>query len=185
MTTARPSFFARFALAFRVLFSSELARRLVAPALPSSGSTDADEAKSDAPPPRPEPRVHRAVSDAALQLLALLQREGRFIDFLKEDVSSFSDEEIGAAARVVHQGCVKALDEHLSIEPIREESEGEPVTLSAGFNAAEVRVTGNVVGEPPFRGTVQHRGWKVSKVELPKLTEDHDVSVIAAAEVEL
>ncbi len=115
----------------------------------------------------------------------MLQREGRFIDFLEEDVETFSDEEIGAAARVVHQGCRKTLREYFDITPIRAEEEGDSVTLKSGFDAAEVRITGDVSGEPPFKGTLQHRGWRASEVSLPKIAEDHDVSILVAAEVEL
>lgn len=183
MPASNPSFFARLLLAFRVLFSAELGgavRRLTsgdAPALPKP---------EPEPEPEPEPPpLTEAPPDAALQLLGLLQREGRFIDFLEEDVRSFSDEEIGAAARVVHEGCNKALREHFDIVPIRSEEEGSKVELPAGFDPREVRLVGNVVGEPPFVGTLQHRGWRVTRVELPKIAEDHDVSILAPAEVEL
>jgi hypothetical protein len=123
--------------------------------------------------------------DAALQLLALFQREGRFIDFLEEDVTSFSDEEIGAAARVVHEGCRKAVHEHFTLAPVRDDEEGSRIEVPKGFDAHTIRLTGNVVGEAPFRGTLQHRGWKITRAELPKLAEEHDVKVIAPAEVEL
>lgn len=178
----KPSFFARFGLALRVLFSAELGasvRQLMQgePALP-------------APEPEPEPEpapppVVEATPDAALQLLGLLQREGRFIDFLEEDVSAFSDADIGAAARVVHEGCKKALAEHFDVAPVRSEEEGSSVELPKGFDATEVRVTGNVVGEPPFKGTLQHRGWRIGEVRLPKIAAGHDLHVVAPAEVEL
>ena len=178
----KPSFFARFGLALRVLFSAELGasvRQLMQgePALP-------------APEPEPEPEpapppVVEATPDAALQLLGLLQREGRFIDFLEEDVAAFSDAEIGAAARVVHEGCKKALGEHFDVAPVRSEEEGSSVELPKGFDATEVRVTGNVVGDPPFTGTLQHRGWRIAEVRLPKIAAGHDLHVVAPAEVEL
>jgi hypothetical protein len=107
------------------------------------------------------------------------------VDFLREDVSSFSDADIGAAARVVHSGCKKALDEHFTVEPVREEEEGAKITVAAGFDPSEVRLTGNVVGEAPFSGTLSHRGWRVIAVNLPKLTAEHDPKVVAPAEVEL
>jgi hypothetical protein len=123
--------------------------------------------------------------EAALQLLALLQREARFIDFMQEDLAGHADADIGAAVRVVHAGCRKVLQEHFRIEPVRSENEGSRVTLQPGFDAASVKLTGNVVGQPPFTGTLSHRGWRAAEVKLPKLAEKHDARVLAQAEVEL
>jgi hypothetical protein len=120
-----------------------------------------------------------------LQLLGLLQREARFIDFIEEEIAGFSDADIGAAARLVHDGCRRALREHFTIRPVREEAEGSRVTLPEGFDATSIRLTGNVVGKPPFNGSISHRGWRVEEVRLPKLTESHDTTVIAPAEVEI
>lgn len=136
--------------------------------------------------PAPEPVVlKQATPDAALQVLNLLQKEARFIDFIKEDVSVFSDAEIGAAARVVHQGCSKAVNEHFTLAPVSQDQEGSRVTLNKGFDAALFRLTGNIVGEAPFTGTLIHKGWQVTDLRLPKLTEGHNANIIAAAEVEL
>lgn len=136
--------------------------------------------------PAPEPVVLKeATPDAALQLLSLLQKEARFIDFIKEDVSAFSDAEIGAAARVVHQGCSKAVSEHFSLAPVSNDPEGNRVTLNKGFDAASFRLTGNIVGEAPFTGTLVHKGWQVTELRLPKLTEGHNAKIVAPAEVEL
>ncbi|MDP3229000.1 MAG: DUF2760 domain-containing protein [Acidovorax sp.] len=122
---------------------------------------------------------------AALQLLGLLQREARFVDFVQEDVASYSDADIGAAARLVHEGCRKVLSAHFTIAPVRSEAEGSRVTLAAGFDATEVRLTGNVVGQAPFTGTLGHRGWHVTDTRLPQLTDDKAAAVLAQAEVEL
>jgi len=136
--------------------------------------------------PAPEPVILKeATPDAALQLLSLLQKEARFIDFIKEDVTSYSDADIGVAARVVHEGCNKALNEHFSLAAIRNEQEGSKVTLPQGFDAGTVRLTGNITGAAPFTGTLIHKGWQVTKINLPKLTQGHDATIIAAAEVEL
>lgn len=136
--------------------------------------------------PAPEPVVLKeATPDAALQLLSLLQKEARFIDFIKEDVSAFSDAEIGAAARVVHQGCSKAVNEHFTLAPVSNDPEGNRVTLNKGFDAASFRLTGNIVGEAPFTGTLVHKGWQVTDLRLPKLTEGHNAKIVAPAEVEL
>ncbi len=130
-------------------------------------------------------QLRESTPDAALQLLALLQQEARLIDFTREDLTGFSDADVGAAARVVHEGSKKALDSYFSFAAIRSEDEDTRVTLPQGFNAAEVRLTGNVVGEAPFTGTLIHKGWKVTDVKLPKLAEGHDTSLVAPAEVEL
>jgi hypothetical protein len=140
-----------------------------------------------APPPAPPPPpvLKEARPDAALQLLALLQRDARLIDFVGEELGAYDDAQIGAAARVVHEGCAKVLREHFSIVPVRSEAEGSRLTLPAGFDAASVRLTGNVVGQAPFTGSLSHRGWRVTEVRLPKLAEHHDARVLAPAEVEL
>jgi hypothetical protein len=124
-------------------------------------------------------------ADAALQLLALLQQDARFIDFVQEDLTGYSDADIGAAARVVHEGSKKTLNSYFTFEPIRSEEEESRITLNEGFNASEVRLTGNVVGNAPFTGTLVHKGWRVSDVKLPKLAEGHDTAIVASAEVEL
>lgn len=129
--------------------------------------------------------LHSNAPDSALQLLALLQREGRLIDFLQQDMSAHGDADIGAAARVVHQGCCKALSEHVSITSVHEAEEGSRIAVEADFDRAAIRLTGNVVGEAPFNGTLAHRGWKVTSIELPQVVDGHDLSVIAPAEVEL
>jgi hypothetical protein len=136
--------------------------------------------------PAPEPVVLKeATPDAALQLLGLLQKEARFIDFIKEDIAAYSDADIGVAARVVHEGCNKAINEHFSLASIRSEQEGSKITLPDGFDASAVRLTGNIVGTAPFTGTLIHKGWQVTNIRLPKLTHGHNASIVAAAEVEL
>ena len=136
--------------------------------------------------PAPEPVILKeSTPDAALQLLGLLQKEARFIDFIKEDIAAYSDADIGVAARVVHEGCNKAINEHFTLAPIRSEQEGGKITLQQGFDASSVRLTGNIVGSAPFTGTLIHKGWQVTAIRLPKLTQGHDANILAAAEVEL
>jgi hypothetical protein len=136
--------------------------------------------------PVPEPVVLKEFTpDAALQLLALLQKDARFVDFIKEDISSYSDADVGVAARVVHEGCNKAINEHFSLAVIRNEQEGSEITLPQGFDASAVRLTGNIVGSAPFKGTLLHKGWQVTDIRLAKLTQGHNAKIIAAAEVEL
>jgi len=136
--------------------------------------------------PAPEPVVLKeATPDAALQLLGLLQKEARFIDFIKEDIAAFSDADIGVAARVVHEGCNKAINEHFTLATVRNEPEGSKITLPQGFDAAAVRLTGNIIGAAPFTGTLVHKGWQVTGIRLPKLTAGHNAAIVAPAEVEL
>ena len=200
MSDDKPSFFARLFLAwvayFRTLFDADFAAGVVrlregGPALPPpreqapppEPKEPAAEKKKEAPAPAPV--LKTAGPEAALQLLALLQREGRFVDFIEEDLEGASDEDIGAAARVVHEGCKKALGEHFTIEPVHDSEEGERVKVEEGFDAHAIRLTGNVVGDAPFRGELTHRGWRCTEVRLPKMSEGHDPKVLAPAEVEL
>jgi hypothetical protein len=123
--------------------------------------------------------------DGALALLALLQREGRLVDFLREPLDGFADADIGAAARDVHRGCRKVLDQHLTLEPVMPGAEEAKVSVPRGFDPAEIRLIGEAKGEPPFRGTLRHHGWRVVDAKLPTLSEGVDRLVIAPAEVEL
>jgi hypothetical protein len=178
---------------FRVLFNGEYAAELHAPkALPpappppeKAKALPEPEPEKKAPaPPKAEPPPPPS-TDAALQLLALLQREGRFVDFLEEDVASFADADIGAAARVVHAGCRKAIREHVKLEPVRTEEEGTRVTLPDPLDAASVKLTGNVTGKGPFTGTLRHRGWRAADITMPTAVSGHDAHILAQAEVEL
>jgi hypothetical protein len=122
----------------------------------------------------------------AVQILTALQQEGRFIDFLQEDLKLYDDAQIGAAVRSIHEGCRKALGEVLDLKPIMEEGEGSTVTIKPGFDARAIRLTGNVSGDPPFTGILRHRGWKAERLELPRpVAEQEKNRVIAPAEVEI
>jgi len=136
--------------------------------------------------PAPEPVILKEASaDAALQLLGLLQKEARFIDFIKEDISRFSDADVGMVARVVHEGCNKAILGHFSLATVRTETEGQSVTVPAGFDASQVRLIGNIVGSAPFTGKLIHKGWQVTDTRLPKMTQGYNSAIIAPAEIEL
>ncbi|MEO7094028.1 MAG: DUF2760 domain-containing protein [Polyangiales bacterium] len=166
---------------FRVLFDGMFAARAFRARLPELPAADPAPAKKVEPVALPAlPSV-----EPALQLLALLQREGRFVDFLEEDVTALSDADIGAAARVVHDGCRKALRAHGKLRPVRSEDEGVKVTVAAGTSPAEVKLVGNVRGVAPFSGVLRHRGWRLDELSLPTAIAGHDVRVVAPAEVEL
>jgi hypothetical protein len=185
-----PSFWSRIPLAFSAFFKTlgdaEFAARIQQGPAPTPAAAPVTPPPAPAPAPATAPApLREATPDAALQLLALLQREARLIDFTQESLAGYADADIGAAARVVHEGCAKVLREHFTIEPVRADAEGSRVTLEAGFDAAAVRLTGNVVGQPPFKGTLSHRGWRATEVRLPRLAAQHDAHVLAPAEVEL
>jgi hypothetical protein len=138
-----------------------------------------------AEPERPKLSTAQHHRDGALAFLALLQREGRLVDFLREPLDGFTDADIGAAARDVHRGCRKVLDQHLSLEPVMPGAEEAKVSVPKGFDPAEIRLIGEAKGEPPLRGTLRHHGWRVVDARLPALADGIDRMVIAPAEVEL
>lgn len=187
-----PSFFQRLGMAFgafsAVLGDAGFAARFAALRSGAAAPAPAPAPKpapAPAPVPAPAPALKTLDTDAALQLLALLQREARLIDFTRESLAGYDDAQIGAAARLVHEGCAKVLREHFDIVPVRSETEGSRITLPAGFDAAAVKLTGNVTGSAPFTGSLAHRGWRAAEVKLPRLAEGHDARVLAPAEVEL
>ena len=173
----------------RLAIAATTARRALRdPAFAAHLADPPPEPAAPAPPglaPPAPPRLREATPDAALQLLGLLQQEGRFLDFLEEEIRAYGDAEIGAAARLVHDGCRKTLRQHFTIEPIRAEPEGTRLTLAEGFDAAAVRLTGHLVGQPPFTGQLAHRGWRATEVRLPQVAAGHDLAILAQAEVEL
>ena len=138
-----------------------------------------------APPPTPAAvPAAAAASPGAVHLLALLQRDGRLVDFLMEDLSAYSDSQIGAAVRDVHAGCRAAIDRYFTLRPVMHDEEGRPVTVERGVDPASVKVVGHVTGAPPFRGLLRHRGWEAARVELPPLPST-EPRIIAPAEVEV
>jgi len=173
-----------FAAFFTILFKGRLPQALqqeppaapsapatTGPAVPATGAAQPTGAADDA--------------DRALQTLALLQRDGRLVDFLMENLGSYSDAQIGAAARDVHGGCRRVVEKYFTLEEIVAGQEGQPVTLQEVFDPSAIRLLGNVTGQPPFRGTLLHRGWRASRVDLPPLGPAGARRVIAPAEVEV
>jgi hypothetical protein len=165
----------------RIWFAWACFFRVLVDGLFAARAFDVREALPAAPPAAPEPPP----VTSALQLLALLQREGRFVDFVEEDVAPRTDAEIGAVARVVHEGCRKALHAHATIAPVRGEAEGASLVLSAGFSPDEVKLVGDVKGSGPYKGVLRHRGWRAETITLPVPVDGHDARVLAPAEVEL
>lgn len=134
------------------------------------------------PPRPPEPPKPSA---EPLRLLTLLQREGRLLDFLVEDIEGYPNDQIGAAVRDIHRNCRKAVNDHLVLQPVLPGQEGGPVEVPPGFDPSAVTLTGNVTGQPPFRGTLVHKGWRVAEIKLSPPPEGQDPWVVQPAEVEL
>ena len=139
------------------------------------------------PEPAKPAQVKKApVRSDAINLLAALQREARFVDFIKEPIAAYSDAQIGAAARDVHRDCGAVIDRLFALRPLLQQTEGADVDVPAGFDAGKYRLTGNVSGQPPFRGRLAHHGWEAAQCELPAWTgSDTAALVVAPAEVEL
>ncbi|MCK5244725.1 MAG: DUF2760 domain-containing protein [Desulfobacterales bacterium] len=126
-----------------------------------------------------------AEESGACRILSLLQNKGRLIDFFQEDITPYSDTQIGSAIRYIHEDCKNALDEYITFAPVMKEKEEQKVVISEGFDPSEIRLTGNITGEPPFEGSLQHSGWKITKIRLPSLPKGQTHTVIAPAEVEV
>lgn len=176
---------ATFVLWLFVLFQGRgMANRIEAVSEPRAGSaTPIDEKRPDrkaaAALPSPSPQ-------AAIQILSILQREGRLIDFLQEDLGVYDDAQIGAAVRSVHRGCKEALSEYVELRPIFAQTEGEQVSVPSNFDPNSIRLTGNVSGNPPFRGTLRHRGWKAARVRLPQVAVERTADwILVPAEIEI
>ena len=174
-------FFTRLKFAFRTFFALLFNGRVPDDVASRVGGVT----RAEPVPPQPAPvAAPPRVEPTAAQVLAVLQRDGRLIDFLMEDVAPYSDAQIGAAVRNVHAGCRDAVRRYLTLTPVLDTDEGARVTIDAGTNAARVKVIGNVAGQPPFQGVVRHRGWSLNGSELPSLPSTAS-SVIAPAEVEV
>ena len=193
MQTPRIDLFTRlwfaWACFFRVLFDAAFAARAFAVRdrlpEPTAASEPTLEASPAPAPVDPGEAAAGARDEGALLLLSLLQRDGRLVDFLRQDVASFDDAEVGAAARVVHEGCSKALASHVELTPVRDEAEGGAVVVKDDEVVSHVKLTGNVRGKAPYSGKLRHRGWRVTKVTLPIPTKGHDSTIVFPAEVEL
>jgi hypothetical protein len=181
---AMPDFWKRVVFAFRCFFSilihgtvpEDIARELTAP----ESRTGVDLHQSTK-----EQKPEAESFDRAVQMLALLQRDGRLIDFLSEDIAPYPDAQLGAAVRSVHESCRQALERYVTLEPIFASEEDQPVTVEAGFDPSSIKLIGNVTGAPPLRGLLRHRGWRVKAAELPSLPQGAGRMVVAPAEVEV
>ncbi len=120
------------------------------------------------------------------RIFTLLQREGRFIDFLQEKIDSYSDAQIGAVARSLHGGCNKVMDNYIKIESVIDREEGLEVTVEKEeFDPSSIQIVGHVTGDPPFKGILRHHGWKVTEINLPGIPEGQNPAILQPAEVEI
>lgn len=175
---------------FRILSDSDVAEvmqkhfgRKAQAALPAPEETPQPKVPPKAPP---APVVKPPLRSEAITLLATLQREARFLDFLMEPLAGYADAQIGAVARDVHRDCGAVVKRLFEPKPAVAEEEGSTVEVCSGFDPGRYRLTGNVAGEPPFRGRLVHPGWEATKADVPTWTGSKDSArVIAPAEVEL
>jgi hypothetical protein len=156
---------------FTILFTGQLPAAL-------RGARPPEPAAATAPPVSDH-------SDGAIQMLALLQRDGRLIDFLMEDLTTYGDTQIGAAVRDIHAACRGVFTRYVILEPILSGKEGERTTVSQDVDPAVVRLVGTVTGRPPFPGTLLHAGWQATRIELPPLGAPAGRRIVAPAEVEV
>ncbi|HEV3025495.1 MAG TPA: DUF2760 domain-containing protein [Pirellulales bacterium] len=169
-----------FRVFFRILFNAPLAERvrplLIGEALPPAAAPSSAEQKS--PPPKKAPPR----SDA-LNLLAMLQREARLVDFIQEPIGGYCDEQIGAAVRDVHRDCAAVFQRVFALAPIRQEAEGATIELPDDFDAAQFRLAGRVPEQPPFRGVLAHHGWRATQCVLPEWNGSQEAAVVVAPAV--
>jgi hypothetical protein len=169
----------RILLAFRCFFNI-----LFHGALSANALTILKLARREQPTPAKPAAPPRTPADGALQILTILQRDSRLVDFLMEDIASYSDDQVGAAVRELHDQCRDSLARHLTLQPVIDGVEGTPVKAPSG-DPHVVRFIGNVPAAPPSGGTLRHKGWRAAKVDLPGLTAKEDTSIIAPAEIEI
>lgn len=141
--------------------------------------------QSEVAPPVVTAEKKEGNESSALKLLAILQQEGRLIDFLQEDIGGYTDDQVGGAVRAIHAGCRKAILEYATVEAVLQGEEGGPFQVPTGFDPHRIRVVGNVAGNPPFSGILRHHGWRVTKLRLPSTPPGQDLAIIAPAEVEV
>lgn len=142
--------------------------------------------KPTTPAPAPAaPKPALLPDHGALEILSIMQRDSRLIDFLMEDISGASDDQIGAAVRVLQEQCKTALARYVHLAPVIDGVEGSFIRLKAA-DATRIKLLGNVPAKGmPEGGLLRHKGWRAEKVELPALDAKRDLMIVAPAEVEI
>jgi Domain of unknown function (DUF2760) len=177
----------RIVLAFRCFFNILFHGSLSSAALAELKLTSRDAAPRSAPKAAAAAAPAAPViktSDGALQLLGILQRDSRLVDFLMEDIASYSDDQIGAAVRELHDQCRDSVSRYVTLLPVIDGVEGA-FTQSPSSDPNLVKFIGNVPAKPPSGGILRHKGWKAAKVDLPPIAGKQDSTVIAPAEIEI
>jgi hypothetical protein len=175
----------RIFLAFRCFFNILFQGRLSDSAITELGlSRRSGPAAAAAPKAAPAAPPAVKVSDGALQILAILQRDSRLIDFLMEDISAYSDEQVGAAVRELHNQCRDSVARYVTLQPVIDGVEGT-FTQAPSKDPNVVKFIGNVPATPPPGGILRHKGWRAVKVDLPPLGPKQDAAVLAPAEIEI
>jgi hypothetical protein len=170
----------RIVLAFRAFFAL-----LFGGALPADMLTELGLIVKPAPVPAPPPKPEIKPEDGALQLLGILQRDARVLDYFMEDIAAASDDQLAAVARDVHANTREVLIRYFAPAPVIDAVEGSPVN-QADSNPTLVKYVGNVPASgKPKGGVLRHRGWKATSVTLPKLNSRQDLAVLAPAEIEV
>ncbi len=174
-----------FRVFFKILFDAVLAGRVSGLLAGSADAEPQDEPKRKTAPKAKSAAAKPARSDA-ITLLATLQREARFVDLVKEQLGDYSDEQVGAAARDVLRDCGSVLDRMFDLQPLTAEEEGAELETPADVDAMRYRLTGNVSGDPPFRGSLVHPGWEAKQCEVPVWSgSEQSARVVAPIEIEL
>ncbi len=177
----------RIVLAFRSFFAILFTGKLPADIAQQLGyAPQSASPKKAQPTAKPAPAVRAAQpSDGALQILGILQRDSRLIDFLMEDIAAYSDDQVGAAVRDLHQQCRDSLNRYLHLAPVIDAVEGSPTKLETN-DPSVVKLLGNVPASgKASSGLLRHKGWKADQIDLPPLPPGSNASVIAPAEVEI
>jgi hypothetical protein len=170
----------RIVLAFRSFFAILFSGRLPADLAQALG-LGVPKAAPAAPKPQPQARP----SDGALQILGILQRDSRLIDFLMEDISAYSDDQVGAAVRTLHDQSRESLNRYLHLAPVIDAVEGSFTKIETN-DPAVVKLLGNVpVSGKAQGGLLRHKGWRAEKIDLPALAAGQSAAILAPAEVEI
>jgi hypothetical protein len=174
----------RIVLAFRCFFNLLFSGELSGETLTRLNLTRKTATPAAAPKPAAPAAPVVRTADGALQFLGILQRDSRLVDFLMEDISSYEDDQIGAAVRELHDQCRDAVARYVTLTPVVDGVEGT-FTQAPSTDPNVVKFVGNVPATPPSGGILRHKGWRASKVDLPALTGKQDAAIIAPAEIEV
>jgi hypothetical protein len=174
----------RISLAFRCFFNLLFGGALSEETLRDLKLSRRETAAAKAAPAAASAAPSVKTSDGALQMLAIMQRDARLVDFLMEDISGYQDDQIGAAVRELHDQCRDSIARYVTLQPVIDGVEGT-FAKAPSPDPNVVKFIGNVPAKPPAGGTLRHKGWRVATVNLPALSGKQDVTIVAPAEIEI